>query len=286
MELNFLPQKYQNSLSKIKNINVSEIRLRRGFPVILNSTWERSYLSVDGLTNNKERALICTETDIVDVINNLTEYSVYAFNDMIKMGFLVYKGGVRIGICGECVTENGQVVTIKNISSLNIRVPNLIENCSGKLFEYIYQGNQINNSLIISPPTFGKTTMLKDIALKIDSLNKYSILLLDERGEFDLVNGGNIDKIRYSSKLYGLEYGIRTLSPSIVITDELSSKDDWVCALRAVTGGVKIISTCHAGTVFDLRRKSNFIDGVFDRYFVLKEKGILGGVFDEGFNEI
>lgn len=286
MDLSFLPKNYLDALSFVDLSKLTEIRMREGFPVTVIYSFKRAYLYEKGVSILSNSSILCKKEDINAVINTVTEYSVYAFNDMIKNGFLISKGGIRIGLGGECVTENGQVQTIKNISSLNIRIPHLIDGCAKDIYGFIYESGKINSSLIISPPFYGKTTMLKDTIKKLNELNKYSILILDERGEFELIKGENIDKITYSDKLYGLKYGLRTLTPNVVITDELSNENDWDCALSAVTSGVSIIASCHGKSVFDLTKKTCFRKGVFDRYFILGDVGILSEIYDGEFNRL
>ena len=123
-------------------------------------------------------------------------------------------------------------------------------------------------------------------------LNKYSdksILIIDERGEFSEVAGANIDKIKYSDKLYAFNYGIRSLSPDIVITDELVSESDGECIKSAKNSGIKIIASCHAENIEDLKSKSFFCENMFYRYILLKNArnygfGRIANVYDERFN--
>ena len=97
------------------------------------------------------------------------------------------------------------------------------------------------------------------------------------------------DKVIYSNKLYALDFSIRSLSPSVVITDELSSFDDWKCVKKASDSGVKIIASIHGKTITDIRGKDCFIDGIFDRYVVLKssgQAGVVENIYDKTFNLI
>ena len=284
MNLSFLPDKY---LGIIKNIDYDllyEIRLRTGYPTKINYNNKIVYLSYQGLTTDKDKAIICTNIDITEIINNLTERSLYAFNDRIKEGYLSTTSGVRIGLAGECVFCDNKIQTIKNFSSLNIRVPHQIKNCSNKFIKDIISKGIINNTLLISPPFLGKTTLLKDIAIQLNSRQNHSILIIDERGEFAEIDGENIDKITFSNKTFAFNNALRSLSPSIVITDELSSKEDWEYAKNAINSGVKIIASCHSDSLDSLIRKDSFIENLFERYIVLsKNKGF--GQVDKIFNK-
>ena len=282
MDLSFLPKNYIKALNSYKIEKVYELRLRVGYPVILKSIDKINFLNEYGQVYSNN-VIICKQIDIDTIIDNVTERSIYAYNDRIKDGYITTKCGIRVGLSGEVVKMNGQVVTIKNITSLNIRFPHEIKGCSNDVFNYVYRNGKIFNTLIISPPTCGKTTLLKDLCVKLNDLNCGDILIIDERAEFENVNGVNIDKIRYSDKLYAFNYAIRSMAPQIVVTDELSSEEDWLCAKSAVNSGIKIIASCHSSGVYELKNKQDFIGNVFERYVILKSDGSLGvteSVFD------
>lgn len=287
MDFSFLTEKINIPLNKIDTDKLYEIRIRNGFPISVNYGGKKLYISENGLTAYEKAAVKCDLTLINAIIDNLTEYSVYAFNECIKKGFLPAKNGVRVGIAGECVYDN-KLITIKNIESLNIRVPHQIIGASDAFFDQIKADGDFYNTLLISPPFCGKTTVLKDIARKINDFYARNILIIDERGEFSAVKGALIDSIKYSDKLYAFEYGIRSMSPDIIITDELAEKDDWTCVCRAVNSGIKIISSCHAASLDEVRKKEYFSSGVFERYVLLKKNnfGMLSAVYDKNFNEL
>lgn len=288
VNLNFLPPKIYNALNKTDTDTLSELRLRTGFPIFGIFNGKKLYLAEDGATLDKNRSIICGQDVVSDTIGSATERSLYAFNDRLKQGFITTRDGVRIGVAGECVFDNDKIITIKKISSLNIRVPHEIKNCSSVIFRKLFL-KTIYNTLIISPPAKGKTTLLKDLARKFNDNTDYSVLVIDERGEFNSVSGENIDVIKYSNKIYALSYAIRSMSPQIVITDELQSKDDWKTAEQAAYSGVKIIASCHGKDTTDLRSKDFFNKNVFDRYVVIdadKPAGIIKGIYDKDFNVI
>ena len=289
MDFSFLPVDYERAVRKIETDKLFEIRLRCGFPVQLNIQGKKAFLTEEGYSLFANNAFCCDEKTISYIIGELTEHSLYAFNDRIRNGYLTTKDAIRVGLAGECVYDNDKLITVKNITSLNIRVPHEIKGCAEKIYPIVLDGNIINNTLIISPPFFGKTTLLKDLARIINEKQKKSILIIDERGEFESVKGQYIDKIRYSDKLYALTYGLRSMSPEIVITDELIEKNDWRCAQSAVNSGLNIIASCHAQNVSDLQKKEYFIKGLFDRYIVLDNKnyfGVVKEVLDGEFNKV
>lgn len=284
MKLDFLPKEILYSINKLNIDKLYEIRLRANFPIIIWYDFNKLYLSKDGVTQRKENALICNKEDIENIIYTVTEYSLYSVTDRLKDGYLTTNEGVRIGIAGECVFENNKIVTIKNFSSLCIRVPNNIVGCSKKLYELTLK-DKLRNVLIIAPPKYGKTTLLKDLIHNFDKL--INVLIIDERGEIS--NGiENADVIKYSDKNYAFQLAIRSLSPEVIITDELISDSDWNCVNRAVNSGIKIIATVHGKDVEEIKNKSEFTPNLFERYVVLESNGQAGKIkkiYDLNFNE-
>ena len=286
ISLSFLPQTILSALEGESLDGVSELRLRAGYPIFALINGKKVYLKENGTTVDKSKAIRCTENDLTETILNITEKSLYAFNDRLKQGFLTTKDGVRVGLCGECVSDNGNIITIKKFTSLNVRIPHEIKGCSTYIFNKILSKN-IYNTLIISPPAKGKTTILKDLARKINDFTDKSILIIDERGEFSSIVGENIDAIRYSDKVYALNLGVRSMSPQVVITDELQTENDWKCVEYAATDGVKIIASCHGKSIEDVKNKPFFNGKVFERYVVLdaaKSAGTVKEIFDMDFN--
>ena len=267
MFIEYFPSRLNSDLKNIEFENLIELRIRIGFPIIAKTINNRILL-------NKT----VYKSDIEYIINELTEHSIYAHNDKILQGYLIDKSGTRIGLTGECVFDKDKIISIKNISSLNIRFSKKINNCSKEILNKIIYNGQVLNTLIISPPTKGKTTILKDLIEKINSIDKYSILLIDERGEFATITGKNIDSIRFCNKNYAFSIAIRSMAPDIVITDEISSSEDWAYLVNAVNCGVNIIATCHGSSLKNIRNKDGFNNKIFDRYIVLKSYGLPGVV--------
>ena len=286
MKIDFLPTKIKEAISNIRLDELIEIRLRKDFPIIIKTNSDRKYLYE---TQDKNSIVYAYKADIDYIISEVTESSFYAHNDKIRQGYLICDDGTRIGLSGECVYDKETIISMKNISSLNIRFCQNRENSSKKILEKIIYNGQVLNSLIISPPTKGKTTLLKDLTLKLNSTNNYSILIIDERNEFISIKGENIDVISNCTKFYGFSIGIRSMAPDIVITDEISSNNDWKYLSKAKSSGVKIIGSCHGIDIKDVISKAGYRKGIFDRYFLLNpfdRPGTLQKVYDGDFNEI
>lgn len=195
--------------------------------------------------------------------------------------------------------ENNGVKTIKNFSSLNVRIPHDVAGCSESVFTKITASGKIINSLIVSAPGKGKTTMLRDLARKI-SFGNQNVLIVDERNEICSYSdgkpyfktGGNCDVITYGSKEFAFSFGIRTMSPSVIITDELMTELDSEAVMLAAAGGVKVIASVHAEDVNELKSKGYLkkllSSGLIGRYVFLSSEtlGTIKYVYDGAFGRV
>lgn len=284
----------------LKNYNIKEvyeIRLRRGSPIVINYNGQNVNLL------DERKKFVCADECVIDyVLKQATKHSIYAYNHQIKQGFITTSGGVRLGISGESVNSDMFMpTTIKNINSINIRVPHEVVGCSSNIFKYIYSKDcGVKNTLIISPPGAGKTTFLRDIAKSLSCVDKiFNCLIVDERFEIaSVVDGEKMldvgcysDVVSGANKMFAFTNAIRAMRPDVIITDEIIGSDDVLACERAVRSGVKVIASVHANSHRDLMNKEEFkqaiINKVFDRYCVLgggDRPGKIEAVFDESFN--
>lgn len=291
-----LPEKVFNGINEIEPMMLNEIRLRNNKPIMVNVSGKSFYLNEYGVSSNPENSLKCDAGFINDIIRKVSNNSLYSINDQIINGFISYEGGIRIGVAGEVVSEKNDIRTIKNINSLNIRIPHQIKNCSLNCYPFIVQNGVVNSSLIISSPGAGKTTFLRDLICQIGKRNLgVNILVADERGEIAGGNtlnlGDNVDVYCNCTKLYAFENGIRSLKPDIIVTDEINIERDLEVIENALTCGVKVIATIHAKNIHDLKLKKNFSyllsNQMFERYIVLNSNcgpGTIEGIYNQNLN--
>lgn len=232
---------------------LEEIRIRVNKPIILKF-------------NTKEEIIqyIVNQEEILKILQLVCENSIYSYQHQIAEGFVTVKGGHRVGISGSCVVENGKVININYINSLNFRVARQILNISKNVLKYILnvKENTIFNTLIVSKPGSGKTTLIKDIAKQIsdgtENFKGLKVGVVDERGEIAALYRGipqndiglRTDVIDNVSKINGMKRLIRSMSPDVIIADEIGNINDIEAINYAVCSGTKGIFTAH-GQVFE-----------------------------------
>ena len=236
---------------------LEEIRIRAGKPIILKF-------------NKKENVIryFVTREDILKILQLVCENSIYSYQHQIAEGFVTIKGGHRVGISGSCVIENGRVININYINSLNFRIARQILGASKELLKYILniERNNVKNTLIVSSPGAGKTTILKDIVKQISSgikeinFEALNTGIIDERGEIAALYKGipqndigiKIDVIDNVSKGIGMKMLVRSMAPQVIVADEIGNPEDVDAINYSMCSGCKGIFTAHGDCIEDL----------------------------------
>lgn len=280
--LNILPANIKNLVSNAKGDGyIQEIRIKSDKPLIL--IFDREETITD---------YIVTSVDIRNIMSKMMNYSLYAYDEEIRQGYITIKGGHRVGLCGSCILEGEKIKTINNISSLNIRVSKQVIGCSDSLMPYLINNGEIENTIIISPPKCGKTTMIRDMARNFSK--NFKVCIIDERSEIgglslgksSLDLGIRTDILDNCPKAQGIMMAIRSMSPDVIICDEIGTLKDMESILTAICCGIKIITTIHGKDENDLFERPIFKDilknNAFKKGIILKENqvGQVGYIYD------
>lgn len=272
-----------NSKVDLKRINeLQEIRIRVGRKTILKY-------------NNEEIInYIPTQKEILSIVQMLCENSIYSYQSQMCNGFITLYGGHRVGITGNIAMKDNKISNINYISSLNFRIAREIIGISDSIINYIIEGINsetiVNNTLIISPPGYGKTTLLRDLVRNLSNKG-YTISLIDERGEIAAMYKGTpqndvglrTDVMDNVTKSLGMKIAVRTMSPQIIVTDEIGTKEDVEAINYGICSGVKGIFTAHANSIEDLRLNENlnklYEQKIFNKLIFLEKMGKIKKIY-------
>ncbi len=280
---------------------IYEIRLRVNAPLIVIFKGKEYFLTQQGgFSREESEACFVSAEDLKETMEYISNYSMYAFEDEIRQGFITIQGGHRVGIAGKTVLEGDKIKSVKYISYINLRLSHQIKDCAAPLLPYIIKDSRICHTLIISPPRCGKTTLLRDLIRQVSNGNRYlpgvSVGVVDERSEIggsyqgipqnDL--GIRTDVLDCCPKAEGMMMLIRSMSPEVVAVDELGDYEDIHAIESVIHCGCKLFATVHGSSIEDMKRKPLMQrlvqERIFERYIVLQYKdraGRVRAIFDE-----
>lgn len=286
--LGYIPCSVRNILYNMDLEGLEEIRLRRALPVRLYINNTSFFINRKGvLQSSIENAVRISKAEIDEAVELITKSSMYAVGDELCNGYITVAGGHRVGICGRAVMTNGKVSFIKDICGLNYRLSHEILGAADTVINSIYNGGKIRNTLIISPPQCGKTTILRDIARQLSNKN-VKTAIVDERGEIAGMNGGisgyelgaNADILDFCPKDVGMIMMLRSMSPEVIITDEIGTKSD-ICAIeKLINSGVGVITSIHADNRADITKRADIakLSSKFECYITLSRRNGVGTI--------
>lgn len=267
---------------------LQEIRVRTGRPVLV-------------VCGGREK-LSRQKTDgqqVGEILAYLGNYSLYAYESEIRQGFLSLPGGHRVGLSGKVILEQGQIKTMTEVSSLNIRFAHEIPGCADTVLPYLWKGNRLCHTLLVSAPGRGKTTLLRDLIRQVSNGNSLhdgmTVGVVDERseiaGSYRGVPGNDVglrtDVLDACPKAEGMMMLIRSMAPRVVAVDEIGSREDLAALRYAMNCGCVLLATVHGNSMQELWKKpvlQEMIEaGMFERYVFLepgKSPGHVGAILD------
>lgn len=230
---------------------------------------------------NKESSCFLSKEEFDNVVAKICKGSLYANQESMKQGYIT-DDGCRIGVCGTSVYDGGKMMYMRDITALNIRVARDIKGVSDGVINYIFDGETVKNTLIVAPPSCGKTTMLRDIGRNLGEYLRVGIV--DEREE--IVINNDIGKftffVKKCSKYDGVLNLLRSMSPQVIVTDEIGTREDEEAVQKLINAGCKIICTAHGYDERDVMRKPAIKkltdENIFELIIVLSSKNGVGTV--------
>lgn len=273
---------------------IYEIRLRVGRPVFLTSEQGEYFLKIRG----REPYLV-TREDIQESLEYISGYSLYAYEDEIRQGYLSIQGGHRVGITGKVILDGDRIRGMKYISCINMRLSHEIRGCARKVMPYVQNRKGISHTLIVSPPRCGKTTLLRDMIRLLstgwEEFPGVTVGVVDERSELagcyegipqnDL--GQRTDILDGCPKAEGMQMLLRSMSPTVIAVDELGKEEDFRAVESVIHCGCRLLATAHGNCLEELWEQPFFQRlrrmRVFERYIFLacyERAGIIEGIYD------
>lgn len=270
---------FPDELNEIKNLDndliwnlAEEIRIRVGQAISIKLQNDEIFLNQ-----------VITNEILIRILENFSNNSIYSVQNEINTGYITLRGGHRVGLSGTSVFLNNEIKNIKYISSLNIRIAREIKGASDDVLKKIIKNNIFENTLIVSPPGCGKTTILRDMIRNLsngfESFRGKNISLVDERSEIAAMYKGvpqndvgiRTDVMSNLKKSTGIRMMIRSMGPQIIATDEIGGENDFNSVVDAVYSGVKLLLTVHGNDIDDVSK--SFIDNhLFKNIVVLTKK--------------
>lgn len=286
---NMFPTQFHSMLSALNQIEneLQEIRIRVNCPCIFVIGRMEFFPDQRGrLHKEMEKGFVFSKEDVDVLFNHICNYSPYAYESQLKQGFLTVAGGHRVGVCGQVVLQDGKISLMKQVQFLHVRIVHEIPGVGNAILPYLFDHGQFLNTLIISSPGVGKTTMLRDLTKSLSDGNRYAdgkqICMVDERSELAGCYmgvpqnhvGKRTDVLDACPKAEGMMMAIRSMGPEIIVVDELGLQRDYEAVEKASVCGIKILASVHGDSLDEIYSEKNaffsIIKKVFHRLILLR----------------
>ena len=278
---------------------MTELRIRVDKPLLIYRLGQEHGVGEGGLSG-LSRAYRPSPSDITETVERISQYSLYALEEELRMGYITLPGGHRVGLVGKTVLEGRAgkpaIRTIKPISGLNIRICRAVKGCGDRVLPGILDaaaGRQLpHNTMIISPPGCGKTTLLRDVIRQLSDICALTVGVVDERSEIGGSYKGvaqndvglRTDLLDGCPKAEGMILLLRAMAPDVIAVDELGGEEDATAVEHVSNAGVRLLCTVHGYKLEELRQKPSLQallnKGIFKRFVVLKAPGKEAEIYD------
>lgn len=273
----------------LRRPDITEIRFRVGLPLMIRTINGEYFFRKDGQLTLKDDQIYVLTSEVMRVMfQKICQYSIFAFKEELREGFITLKGGHRVGLCGKIYYDAEGMRQIQQISSMNLRIARSHKGCSEKFFSYLTKNTEFLNTLLISPPGGGKTTYLRDLIRLIsdgtESFPGKQISVVDERSEIGnrtrnsdgFYLGKRTDLMDQCPKAEGMLMMLRTMGPQVIAADEIGDAGD-IEALRYIRNcGCQLLMTVHGYSLDDVFHRpylgAYLTKYPFDRYMILRVK--------------
>ena len=259
-----LPARWQQAARRVpdyRKAQAEEFRLRAGRPMTLVTTEGELFVS-DELPRQS-----VTQSDLEQLCDTVTGYSRYAASESMGKGYLVGRGGFRVGLCGTVVLRDGVGVNLRDISSASVRISRQAAGLCRDMTQLLPEGEPFQSTLIAAPPGAGKTTLLREMVAALSNGSEerapLRVGIVDERGELagmyrgvpQLDVGFHTDVLDGCPKALGIPMLMRSANPQVIAVDEITAEEDLAAMAAAANCGVALLATIHALDGEELRRK-------------------------------